>query len=564
MKQCCAIVLVLVTAGLAAPVVRFAIIGDRTGGHQPGVYEGIVAEVERMKPEVVFTVGDQIEGYTEDTTALGEEWREYRSIVAGLSAPLHLIPGNHDITTDGQLGSFVKYAGQPYYSVDYQGIHFTMLDASRWESSDKLPPEQLEWLDKDLKRAQKSRYTIVFYHKPFWEQSTVRGRPDTLHALFRKYGVDAVFSGHYHQYFSGTYDGIKYTDLGSSGGETSTGPTGIQYHFTCVTVDDSGIHVAPITAGAVRAWDDVTTDDMRVIGQNEQMGLRFPTPFTKTKGPVELVVANRSSTASLSDTLRWDVPAGWTVEPRTAAVAAAAGSEARVSFAVACTGRLFPAPVATIRLPYAEGKSSPVSRSLRVARVAACNRADVSISVDGKLDEKFWQKPETQFIDAEGGPAKTDSTRFYFAHDATNLYVAAVCFDPAVNTMKAQAGEQDAAVYNDDCVGFFFQPDTSKGDIYQVYLNPRGIAFDQKITVSPDGDMSTDTKWNGNYQVSCANGPTSWTIEAAIPLTQLGATAEPGQAWGLNFRRKQQGKKASADWQPISYDPNTFGLLDMK
>lgn len=564
MRQYCAIVLLLATAGLAAPVVRFAIIGDRTGGHQPGVYEGVVAEAERMRPDFVFTVGDQIEGYTEDPAQLNSEWREYKSIVGGLTMPLHLVPGNHDITTDGQLGPFTEQNGRPYYSVDYQNLHFIVLDNSRWESSDKLPAEELAWLVADLGRTRKMRFTFVFMHKPFWEQSTVRGRPDTLHTLFQKYGVDAVFAGHYHQYFSGAYDGIKYTVLGSSGGETSTGPTGIQYHFTWVTADDAGIHVTPITAGAVRAWDDVTTEDMRVIGQNEQLGLRFPTPFTATRGSAELVVANRSATASLNDTLRWNVPAGWTVEPQSAAVMAAPGSETRVSFAVACTGRLFPAPVATLRLPYAEGKSSPVSKSLRVARVAACSRADASINVDGKLDEKFWQKPETRLIDAEGGPAKTDSSRFYFAHDDANLYVAAVCFDPAVNTIKAQAGEQDAAVYNDDCVGFFFQPDTSAGDIYQVYLNPRGIAFDQKITVNYDGDMDTDLKWNGSYRVSCANGPASWTIEAAIPLAQLGAKAEPGQAWGLNFRRKQPGKKASADWQPISYDPNTFGLLDVK
>ncbi len=46
---------------------RFAIIGDRTGGHVEGVYEEMVAEVEAMKPDFVMTVGDHIEGYTEDT-----------------------------------------------------------------------------------------------------------------------------------------------------------------------------------------------------------------------------------------------------------------------------------------------------------------------------------------------------------------------------------------------------------------------------------------------------------------------------------------------------------------
>ena len=41
--------------------IRFAIIGDRTSGHIPGIYGQIVIEIERMKPDFVMTVGDMIE-----------------------------------------------------------------------------------------------------------------------------------------------------------------------------------------------------------------------------------------------------------------------------------------------------------------------------------------------------------------------------------------------------------------------------------------------------------------------------------------------------------------------
>ena len=61
--------------------VRFAVIGDRTGGHQPGIYGQIVEEIQRMKPDFLLTVGDMIEGYTGDTVAVKREWEEYTELL---------------------------------------------------------------------------------------------------------------------------------------------------------------------------------------------------------------------------------------------------------------------------------------------------------------------------------------------------------------------------------------------------------------------------------------------------------------------------------------------------
>ena len=558
----------LVVMAIAAPV-RFAIIGDRTGDHQDSIHEKIVAEVAKAKPEFVITVGDHIEGYEQtDTLKLDQEWQEYKAIVAPIKVPFHYTPGNHDITYDNALGTYERNAGQPYNSFDYKGMHFVVLDASRWESSDLLPAAQLDWLAADLAKAAKAKNTFVFFHKPFWTASVAEGKHDTLHSLFKKYGVDAVFNGHNHEYFSATYDGIKYTAVGSSGGGTEPGPTNILYHWTLVTVDDKkGITIEPeLLGGEKRAWDEVTWSDVQSVDRNTLAGLRFRKPVLVGENltaadTVTLVVKNQPLETQLVDTLRWDVPTGWSVSPKTFAVSVAPGAGAEYRFAVAGAGRPFPAPKLTLRLPYAKGKSCPVTVSLNVARAANCSFVKKPPKIDGKVDEKLWQKPVTHLFTNDSEAMKTDSVRFYFAADSANLYLAAVCFDPNPEGLKVKATERDKGVHLDDCVGWFLLPDTSKGNIYQIYFNPNAVVLDQKITVSPAGKMDVDAAWNADVDVKAAKGKNYWSVEAKLPLAQFGVSAKPGDVWGLNFRRKQPGRKANADWQPISYDPHGLGLM---
>jgi predicted phosphodiesterase len=564
-------VLLLAVVALAAPV-RFAIIGDRTGDHQDSVYEKIVAEAAKAKPEFIITVGDHIEGYEQtDTMKLDEEWKEIEAIVAPLKMPFHYTPGNHDITYDNALGTYERNAGMPYYSFDYKRMHFIVLDASRWESSDSLPAEQLNWLAADLAKAAKAKYTFVFFHKPFWTASVAEGKHDTLHSLFKRYGVDAVFNGHNHYYYSAAFDGIEYTAVGSAGGGTEPGPTNILYHWTLVTVDNKkGITIEPVLLdGEKRAWDDVTWADIQSVDRNALAGLRFRRPVLVGENltaadTVTLVVKNQPLETPIEDTLRWDVPTGWSVSPKTLAVSVAPGAEAEYRFAVAGAGRPFPAPKLTLRFPYAKGKSSPVTASLDVARTAQCRFVKKPPKIDGKVSEKLWQKPVTHLFTNDSEAMKTDSVRFCFAADSANLYLGAVCYDPKPESVKVKATERDKGVHLDDCVGWFLLPDTAKGDIYQVYFNPIAMVLDQKITVSPEGKMDVDAAWNADVDVKAAKGKNFWSVEAKLPLAQFGVAAKPGNVWGINFRRKQPGRKASADWQPISYDPHGLGLMLIK
>jgi predicted phosphodiesterase len=554
--------------GIADRPIHFAIIGDRTGEHVPGIYEQIISEVERLKPDFVVTVGDAIEGYTGDTNELGRQWREYKSIIAPLTMPIYFTPGNHDITTDSALTAYERYAGRPFYSFDYQNLHFIVFDVSRWESSAELPKEELDWLANDLKKPAARKF--VFFHKPFWFQTAADNKPDTLHSLFRTFGVDAVFNGHLHTYFSGKIDNILYTAMGSSGGDTDPGPTGVQFHFIWVTVDKNGISIAPIKIGSVLPWDEVTVAEIKNINRIALAGLEFEKPipvkddFKLRDNAVVLRCRSLSSDFGIDDTVCWELPAGWTVEPTVMPIKVAAGDSVKLTFRVAKKGSLYPTPTLAVRLPYALGKKYEIKKAMPVERQVVGQRA-IKPVIDGKISESCWQHPATLLFAPDGSSRKIDPVSFYFAYDENNLYLAADCKESKMDSMAARATEPDGSVYAEDCVGYFFQPDTAQGIIYQIYFNPLGTSFDQKITINPKGAVDVNKAWNGTYEVKTTRGGNFWSIEARIPLDQFGVTAKPGQEWKLNFRRKQKRFNSSADWQvPISYDPKTFGVLILK
>ena len=556
--------------GQSEAPVRFAIIGDRTGSHVEGIHGQIVLEIERLKPDFVMTVGDMIEGYTDDTTRLISEWEEYDSLIAPLSMPIYMVPGNHDILSDVQEGIYRRFAGEPYYSFDHGNLHFVILDAGRWESSEELPGEQIDWLTGDLKSSRQAAYTFVFFHKPFWYNSIADGKPDTLHSLFVKYGVDAVFTGHYHEYFTGTYDNILYTCLGSSGGGSSPMPTGLHYHFAWVTVDTGGIHIAPIKMGAVLPWNEITAAERKIYTSFRYQGLSFENQvpvepdLSVTSSRVGVILDNTRSEIALDDTLVWTIPEGWSVEPKVMHATVPPGAKRTFYFDVACSGELFPVPSVTTNFNYAEGREVTVDGNLCVARQACCYPATPKPVIDGDLSESFWKDPVTRLVAPGGGEMGIDSVQFYFAYDKNNLYLAAHCIDQQIDSLVGEITEHDGAIFTEDCVGYFIQPTMALDTLYQIYFNPLGTVYDVKYWHADEGHLDGDRDFNGKYNVKTKKGDGHWSIEIQMPLEQFGSSMKKGDKIHINFRRKQPRYETAADWQtPIEWDADTYGFLVM-
>src|SRR6516162_788551 len=169
-----------------AESLRFAILGDRTGDVQPDVYEQVWKEVESiLKP--------------------------YRRF------PLYLPPGNHDIWSGASDRLFRQHAGHPpHYSVDRGPMHVTILDKSR---SDELAPEELTFLEEDLKEHESQPVKMILSHRPSWLVSVaLRNTGFPLHRIARRYGVRYVIAGHVHQLLRFSLEGIDYISMPSAGG----------------------------------------------------------------------------------------------------------------------------------------------------------------------------------------------------------------------------------------------------------------------------------------------------------------------------------------------------------
>jgi Icc protein len=195
---------------------RFALLGDRTGEAQPGVYEQAWKELAAESPAFVISVGDTIQGLNDASAEA--EWREVFRILKPFDRfPLYLAPGNHDIWSAESQRLFEKYATHPvHYSFDYRQAHFTILDDSQ---SDDLPPQELAFLEADLKAHAAQPLKFIVSHRPSWLLNVAVKNPDfPLHQLAKKYGVQYVIAGHIHQMLHLQLEGVTYVSMVSSGG----------------------------------------------------------------------------------------------------------------------------------------------------------------------------------------------------------------------------------------------------------------------------------------------------------------------------------------------------------
>ena len=237
---------------------RFVILGDRTGGAAPGIYEKAWQQAAALDPAFVLTVGDTIEGVTD---AVAEpQWRQIETVlVPWIKIPHYFAPGNHDVWSEASEELYEKYSGHPrHYSFDYGPAHFTVLDNSRTED---IPESELAFLEADLKAHAAQPVKFIVSHRPSWVLKALLRDPDfPLQKLARQYGVQYVIAGHIHQMLHYKLDGVEYVSMPSAGGhlrDSGKYEDGWFFGYTEVEVrknepilriHDLQGHVTPLTA----------------------------------------------------------------------------------------------------------------------------------------------------------------------------------------------------------------------------------------------------------------------------------------------------------------------------
>ncbi len=250
---------------------QFAIVSDRTGGRRPGVFSKAVEKINLLQPEFVISVGDLIEGYSEDPGAWALEWSEFESKLTRFQMPFFFCPGNHDIANLPMSKEWYRKFGRSYYDFRYQDCLFVVLNTEDEPKKDReyfFKPEQRAWLKQVLENNKDVRWTFVFLHKPVWsitkhkdpaDNSTTLGWDEIEASLQgRKH---TVFSGHNHVYAKSVRNGMDYYILATTGGaSTLTGLKDGKFdHFCWVTMKDS----EPVLANIL--LDGVEDKNIRVV-----------------------------------------------------------------------------------------------------------------------------------------------------------------------------------------------------------------------------------------------------------------------------------------------------------
>ena len=118
------------------------------------------------------------------------------------------VPGEHDTSVDDGKMYLERYGkeakGRGWYSFNHKDVHFVGLsNVAALEGLGKLGPEQIQWLEADLKSQPASRPVVVFAHIPLWSVYPAWGwgTEDAARALeyLKRFGSVTVLNGHIHQ-----------------------------------------------------------------------------------------------------------------------------------------------------------------------------------------------------------------------------------------------------------------------------------------------------------------------------------------------------------------------------
>ncbi|MBT3345961.1 MAG: hypothetical protein HN712_15050 [Gemmatimonadetes bacterium] len=445
---------------------QFAIVTDRTGGHRDGVFPDAMTKLNLLQPEFVMSVGDLIEGYTEDRIALDAEWDQFTGFVEELDMPFFYLAGNHDITNPVMADVWEERFGRAYYHFVYRDVLFVGLN-SEDTGPQTVTSKQADWLEGVLAQNADVRWTMVFMHKPLWNYK--EAGTEQMHAMWTRIEgmlrgrMHTVFSGHYHNYTKHQRNDSNYFVLATTGGGSALrGPLYGEFdHVVWVTMTDGGPRIANLMLDGI--WDE----DVRTAGTAALLGSLTSGRVIGMRPIFSEATLFEQAVSELRLTNDTDVPLR--IDGRFAAHSQATISPLEVSLEIP------PNSVERIPLDIRAGiatdagsvdpfvlnwSAAYVSDDVRIPTIDGSSRLVVTreydivkrtqpVVVDGELDE--WQdmafhvtEPAEIDVAPESwvGPADC-SWRFAVQMDDNNLYIAVEVTDEQQIYLQKNAWSQD-------------------------------------------------------------------------------------------------------------------------
>lgn len=510
---------------------QFAIVTDRTGGHRPGVFMDAINKLNLLQPEFVMSVGDLIEGYTEDIDELNRQWDEFDSFVQQLDMPFFYLPGNHDITNQTMEDLWKKRLGPTYYHFVYNNVLFLALnseDQKKGAGKGTISDEQYEYIQKVLAENKDVDWTLVFMHQPLWTQKSPERWYDVENLL--KDRKHTVYTGHVHRYTKYVRNKRNYFTLATTGGASGLrGPSMGEFdHVVWITMTEQGPIMANLLLEGI--WDEnVLDENMRDFISN--MGRK--TPFSTTpiytnqdfgKGEMTIKVTNDENIPMhvvFKEEFSKDIVGILSkkeieVEPN---------SVEKIQLELLKRKELADEPMTLkAEVSYKGDESAskiklPYQFNIKPLQKYALTKVKKAKKIDGK--SKDWQKFNYHFLADDGGDAKV---AFDVAYDDEYFYFAAqVMDDTLVSTGKGAPWSQDNIAFGVNPLPAHLSAMSTGRDWYSSEI------FQMMTPATADAESVLYRNMPEGFEMKCVATDYGYFAEAKLPLKHI--EEKQGKNW---------------------------------
>jgi hypothetical protein len=192
-----------------------------------------------------------------------------------------------------------------------------------------------------------------------------------------------------------------------------------------------------------------------------------------------------------------------------------------------------------------------------VTREAVCRWAEAPPVLDGKLDERCWQRATVidRFASFWTEPkTPRPGTKAYLVWDDDALYYAARMTDAELRSFGTKRNHH---LWNGDVFELFFKPSVERPEYYEFQANPRGVVFEVPFpkrghdfggfhNVAPLGSKAV-VGLNGTLDQP-GDRDEGWTVEGRVPWSAFAPTGgkpKPGDEWHFALCRYDYGPEGT-------------------
>jgi len=177
-------------------------------------------------------------------------------------------------------------------------------------------------------------------------------------------------------------------------------------------------------------------------------------------------------------------------------------------------------------------------------------RTVIAPRIDGKLNEMSWQDaiPAKDFIQyvPYNGAAPGQPTEVRIIYDDRAIYIGAMMYDSAPDSIYRELGERDDDDINADFFTIDITPYNDGLNAFEFKVSASGIEIDTKHAAN-----YRDKNWDPIWKSAVEINDSGWVAEIEIPYAAIRFPKTAEQLWGLNMWRNIRRYREWSTWNYI-------------